>query len=328
MSTARASATADPDLDGIYPDDVPRVRAVTLDELLALDIQPREMVVEPWLPAQGLAMIYAPRGTGKTYLSLAVAYAIASGADLLSWRVPSPRRVLYLDGEMPAVSMRERLARLVRAESHAPASPDHLRIVTPDLQNGPMPDLGTASGRMAVDALVADAEVVIVDSVSTLCGVADENDAAAWMPLQRWALDLRRSGRSVVLIHHAGKTGAQRGTSRREDVLDTVLALRHPQGYRPEDGARIEIIVEKGRSIHGDDARTIEAALVDDGDGGLRWTYQTQDDARTPRVAAMIRDGISHRDIGKELGIGVATVSRHRQAAISQGLLPPDGGQS
>jgi len=37
--------------------------------------------------------------------------------------------------------------------------------------------------------------------------------------VQGWLLVLRRRGISVMVIHHAGKSGLQRGTSRREDVL-------------------------------------------------------------------------------------------------------------
>ncbi len=33
----------------------------------------------------------------------------------------------------------------------------------------------------------------------------------------------------------------QRGTSRREDVLDTVIQLKRPKDYEPEDGGRFEV---------------------------------------------------------------------------------------
>jgi len=300
--------------------DRPNIRVVTVAELLALDLPPREMVLSPWLPAQGLAMLYGPRGTGKTWLMLAIAYAVASGAELLTWRAPRPRRVLYIDGEMPASVMRERLARLIRAMD-IEAPPDHLRIITPDVQPGPMPDLSSPLGRAAVEPYLAD--LVIVDSISSLTS-SEESEADAWLPLQRWCLDLRRAGRSVLLGHHAGKGGQQRGTSRREDVLDTVLALRRPADYHAEDGARAELVIDKGRGIHGDDARTIEIALTEDGGGGLRWTYRTQDEALTERVAVMVRDKLTHRQIASELHCGVSTVSRHRRAAITAGLLTED----
>ena len=52
---------------------------------------------------------------------------------------------------------------------------------------------------------------------------------------------LRRRGVSVLIVHHAGKGGEQRGTSRREDVLDTSISLRRPSDYLPTEGARFEV---------------------------------------------------------------------------------------
>src|SRR5712672_2836966 len=37
-----------------------------------------------------------------------------------------------------------------------------------------------------------------------------ENDSDAWSPIQQWLLQLRRRGISVLIIHHAGKTGRPR----------------------------------------------------------------------------------------------------------------------
>jgi hypothetical protein len=50
------------------------------------------------------------------------------------------------------------------------------------------------------------------------------------------ALLLRRQGKSVFLLHHDGKGGQQRGTSKKEDVLDTVISLRRPPGYTADQG--------------------------------------------------------------------------------------------
>ena len=49
--------------------------------------------------------------------------------------------------------------------------------------------------------------------------------------MQAWLLELRRRGMTVLLIHHAGKSGDQRGTSAREDIMDTVISLRRPREY-------------------------------------------------------------------------------------------------
>jgi hypothetical protein len=40
-----------------------------------------------------------------------------------------------------------------------------------------------------------------------------ENDSDAWSPIQQWLLQLRRRGLSVLIVHHASKTGGQRGSA-------------------------------------------------------------------------------------------------------------------
>ena len=62
----------------------------------------------------------------------------------------------------------------------------------------------------------------------------------------------RRGGRAMLVVHHANKKGLQRGTNRREDVLDLVMALRQPADWHPSDGARFEIHFEKTRGLKGD----------------------------------------------------------------------------
>ena len=89
---------------------------VSAADLLALDIKPREMALAPIMPLPGLAMLYAPRGMGKTFVALSAAYAIASGGKALRWTAPTPRRVLYIDGEMPAVQLQERLGLIVQRQ--------------------------------------------------------------------------------------------------------------------------------------------------------------------------------------------------------------------
>ena len=80
---------------------------------------------------------------------------------------------------------------------------------------------------------------------------------------------------AVLLVHHAGVNGRQRGTSRREDALDTVIALRRPADYSPEQGARFEVHIEKARTFAGEGALPFEAAVepfvTDAGLPGIRW---------------------------------------------------------
>jgi len=60
-----------------------------------------------------------------------------------------------------------------------------------------------------------------------------QNDAESWVPVAEWALELRRQGKAVLFVAHAGKSKQQRGTSKKDDVMDVVIKLDHTQDYQP-----------------------------------------------------------------------------------------------
>jgi putative DNA primase/helicase len=156
-------------------------------------------------------------------------------------------------------------------------------------------------------------DLVILDNLSSLTSVIRDNDAESWGPIQEWLLKLRRRGTSVLIVHHAGKAGQQRGTSRREDVLDTVISLRRPADYLSTEGARFEIHLEKTRGFHGDAAKPFEAKLENRDDAGV-WILRELEDANRARVQALLEDGMSVRDIADETGIPKSTVGRIKKA--------------
>ena len=61
-----------------------------------------------------------------------------------------------------------------------------------------------------------------------------QNDAESWVPIAEWALELRRQGKAVLFVAHAGKSKQQRGTSKKEDVMDVVIKLDHSQDYQQQ----------------------------------------------------------------------------------------------
>jgi putative DNA primase/helicase len=222
----------------------PSLQAVGFADFLNLHIPPREMLLHPILPQRSLAMLYAPRGIGKTLLALSMGLAVASGGQLLRWSAPNPRRVLYIDGEMALACLQERLRCIALGLGHGVPN-DGFRILAADSVDGGI-DLG--SDERSLEPLLSNTDLLILDNLSTLCTTGSETASDAWVPMQNWLLKLRRGGISVLLIHHAGVNGRQRGTSRREDALDTVIALRRPEDYSPDQGARFEIHFEKLRN--------------------------------------------------------------------------------
>lgn len=299
---------------------MPPLKVIGIDEFLKLELPPRKDLLQPWLPQQGLAMIHARRGAGKTFVALHIAWAVATGGKFLRWHAPEAAGVLYIDGEMPAVSLQERLARMAVASDAQPSAA--FDLLTPDLniENG-MPDLSSTEGQDRVDGCVRDDHsLILVDNLSSLCRGGKENEAESWLGVQTWALRHRAAGRSILFVHHSGKSGLQRGTSRREDVLDTVIQLRQPMGFDVTEGARFEVHFEKARGLVGSDVETFEALLGEDVDGRLLWTVRSA--CRSDQILEMVGDGMKPTEIAQDLGIGRATVYREIRKAKDAGHLP------
>lgn len=302
----------------------PKLNVVTAQALLDMEIPPQELILDPWMRSQSLTMIHAWRGVGKTFVGLGCACAISTGKSFLGWKAVEPKRCVYVDGEMPAITLQERLMFTLGAMNGSTMpDPGYLRIITPDLQERAMPNLSDPFAQRELSNALQEVDVVFLDNISTLFRGGRENEAEGWLPAQEYALLLRRSGISVVFIHHSGKAGGQRGTSRREDILDTVLGLRRPNNYTPADGARFEVHYEKARGLYGESVESFEAKLEVRDDIAI-WTTMELRESGLYAVMDLYQQGMDQAEIAKRLKVSKTTVSRRLKEARHRGLLDLD----
>jgi putative DNA primase/helicase len=201
---------------------------------------------------------------------------------------------------------------------------DGFRILAADnTENGIA--LGTEEGQQAIEPLLVNTDLLILDNLSTLCTTGSESASDAWVPMQNWLLGLRRKGIAVLLIHHAGTNGRQRGTSRREDVLDTVIALRRPEDYSPEQGAKFEVHFEKLRNRvaeHG--AISFQARLetvLTDAREAVRWSAYDLQPPIFKQAVELYGQGLSVRQVAASLRISKSEAGRLRLKALDAGMI-------
>ncbi|WP_297501853.1 AAA family ATPase [Ferrovum sp.] len=308
-----------------------RLTVCNFGELLTAKLPEPRAIIHPILYEGDLAMIYGWRGAGKTWFSLGLAYSIAAGIPFLGWECRTPAKAIYLDGEMRASRLRIRLAMIASAALPVQAKPEMLDILTRDMQpeGGDWPDLGSHTGREALREVIkkSDPAVIVLDNISAWQRSGKpENDAESWNEVATFLMELRSQGRAVVLIHHAGKGGQQRGTSKREDILDTVVALKKPDDYDPADGMRVCLEFEKSRNLDGGDIPSIEVKLTTTGKKAVFSITETQNDP-IAKVHALLAMGASRSEILKELGM---TTRFHldrlqkRASAMGRGFTLPD----
>jgi hypothetical protein len=283
----------------------PSLKVLDAEQFLAEKFPPRTLMLPPWLPDKGLAMVFAPRGVGKTWFALAAGHAVATGGEFLRWRAPRPRRVLYIDGEMPAATLQARYLAVVDSAGIELAR-ENFRLLAADIQRDGLPDLADSEAQQFYEPAIADAELIVVDNLSTIARGLRENEADAFGPVQTWLLGQRAAGRSVLLVHHAGKGGGQRGTSRKEDVLDAVVSLSRPPGYSAAEGARFEVRFTKSRGFWGEDAEPFEARFADGRWSTAAIVAEDGDEA----LAALRAEGHSFRAIAARTGVSKSEVGR------------------
>jgi AAA domain-containing protein len=261
-------------------------------------------ILAPLLRRHSLNLLYGPRGLGKTFVALAIAHAAASGGRFLGWQAARPQRVLYVDGEMAAADVADRLALL------GPA-PETLEFILADLRPNGLPDIAEEAGQSAIwTACTPPPDLLVLDNLSSLAGHRT-GDADPWPKLQRFLLRLR--GRMAVLVvHHTNKRGALRGSAQHEDVLDLVLALHRPRDYAPRQGAHFELHVEKARALAGPALDPIEAQLRVDAAGRASWAWWPLEEQDIHRVTALLRSGLNPNQIARELGISKSKAYRLR----------------
>jgi hypothetical protein len=282
---------------------------VSFAELLALQL-PARQAYSAWLYERSLVMIYGPRGVGKTMALLALSISLSTGDPFLKWPMHQAVGVLYVDGEMSLDELRKRAVTLAGG-----SQPTRMAFLPSELvyaKSGCDLTLTCEHNRRAVEAMLEtrpDLKVLVLDNVSCLFPGISEDKKMDWEPINAWFIRLRHRGLTVIFGHHAGKGGQQRGTSGREDALDTIIALTRPPGYQAKDGCHFHLRFEKSRGVRGETVDDLDVRL-DETPEGLGWTSAPLEARRAERIQSMLADGMPAKAIADELGISASYVYR------------------
>ncbi|WP_177198136.1 AAA family ATPase [Nitrosomonas communis] len=325
--------TINPEVEPSKKENKPLINfLMSADELVELNLPELDYVVYPFITVQSLIMIFAKRDIGKTWFTLELAISISLGKSFFLWDVPKARRVLFIDGEMPLASLQYRIKNLCRDEC-----PQLLDILPSEhlWRNGLSLNLNDEFDLQKIDDFLDDLkssnrapEIIIIDNLSSMTAGLDENGNSDMDTMLHWLLKLRSQGYAVVVIHHAGKNGDQRGGSRREDFLDTSIKLIEAEKSirNPEAGAAFNIEFVKLRGIRpAPDSLKVE--LIQNEKGYLEWLSEGSEVFPAYyETLRIIRDckPKSQAEISKILKISASAVSQQLKTAKNKGLLEKD----
>jgi hypothetical protein len=297
----------------------PWTRAVIdFETLRQIELPERRAFLFPWLTEQSMALVYSWRGTGKSFFTLGIINAVTKGEKFGPWEAVEPVPCLYLDAEMPARMLQERAEEMgIGRDTKAPA-----RLISMNyaLDMGlPRRNLLDAEwrGQLSEILITGGYKLFFVDNISSLTPEIEENAKQAWDVINQWILELRFRGVSTVSLHHAGKSGAQRGTSGREDNVDTSILLKRPTDYQVTDGCRFVCAFEKDRCTDGRQLLVDYEFQYRDG----LWTVANAKTKGRDQVLKLLDKGKSQKEVAEELQLTKGRVSQIRREAINHRLL-------
>ncbi len=310
---------------------------MAMDSLLDKDLR-FEYLIPDLLPCPGTVMIHGAGGDGKSMSAWTIAKHVARGIpfSVRGDLVPvEPGSVLILNGDQSEVQVQQQLRDLEFRKS------DPVTVVMGWDLNWYYRFVKLIEKHRP--------KLVIIDSI-TGCSrgsAFDENKKEFASPIY-WLAN--NNGRlfpacTILLIHHANKTGGFRGSTAIRDAVDEVWGLRRPDKKQVEQtgyNARL-ITVEKSRA--GRDGSKLLMKLESDLTFSLADYMEVDTESAGPasivdrvlqRVRAAYPRSVSRSDLAADslCGGSVAGIRKAVQRLVSRGLIevaeerPSQGGGS
>ncbi len=186
----------------------------------------RRYVIYPIIYEKDLVMIFAPSDTGKTWISLSIGIALATGQDIFGqWKVKRVQKILYVAGEMSNNSMNNRIFDINRV---------YKRIEDNDNFNfEPVRgvDIASKAGQRDIEDLLEKypgTEVIIFDNLVTLSKGATYE--ANWDKIVKWKQTALKNI-TVKMIHHTTKEGEYRGSSDLKNKSDFMIKIMNHEQF-------------------------------------------------------------------------------------------------
>lgn len=224
----------------------PQFSGISLVDLLTISLSPTKWLLNNLLVAGGSLLMHASGGVGKSWLALEMSLALAEGTFWGVNKVLEPQDILYIDAEMPLNQLQERVKKIINRRKSEIHSEKFTILNSFELMRTKQPkiNLYDPSVRERINNMMHSHDVLFLDNFQNLAIDVDfvgmENKAEYWQILSDWLKELKLMGKSIILIHHEGKNGTLRGTSRMNGDFDTLVKLEKPAEL-PETGFKVVV---------------------------------------------------------------------------------------
>jgi KaiC/GvpD/RAD55 family RecA-like ATPase len=282
------------------------------EDLLQMDIPPLQNIIDPILPVGGMGLVFAKRGIGKTHFCIEIAYAVANGIGFLNWSANEPRRVLYLDLETQFAAIKQRFE-TVHNRINIPNGMQNIELFNHALLNkdcAEMLNIDNDRHRQILTNTInsLNVDLIVMDNLSSIRRSGNENDAKDCHKIIEWALLMRKLDKSIIFVGHEGKKSegdakTLRGSSRMEDVVDTIINLSEIQSQ----SGNLKLIFTKHRHMSPEVAKPINVSFTPEKGWSIIGDYVPEDEKsmkeKSLNILQLKLQGLDNVEISKKLNL-------------------------
>jgi len=213
----------DSELIDLIPWETPKKDILTLQEMCQRADDPIPWVVEGLIALGDKVIVAGPQKGLKTFFVLNLARAISSGEDFLGWRVPTPRRALFIEEEGSPTAFAKRVKTVFTGTEGATIWWLH--------RSGVKLDQPEWKEKLSTIITEVNPAVIILDPLQRLHSKVED---ASWEMGEVWDVvhSLARQDRAVIVVHHFSKRAkvqqgwdALRGSGRTAGEVDVGVFL-------------------------------------------------------------------------------------------------------
>jgi len=257
------------EVEKVYP-------LISFDQMLEINYPKPKFLLMPLIREKTVTQISGDYGSGKTHLGLLLSLAISQGWNFDTWyKALFSRPVLYIEGELPAADVRDRITSLIEPHIERKAKWDPSKIYTLTLDDLEMhgfkygfeplaitneEEKAKRNRRIiermlnAIKARTGSYPVLFLDNITALTSI-DENKSTDWSGIMMWLMNLKTKGVIIVFFHHTGKTtGTASGSNLAQRLVDTHIILKRlpEKAQFPNfDGVQCSVHFDKFRNFGG-----------------------------------------------------------------------------
>ncbi len=215
------------------------------------------MILDPIIRGGYLVWLYAEPKIGKTWLALAITYAVSVKNGVVGkWRSPEPFAALYVDGEMLPDELKELIAMVMVGAGDLSGRRPFSVMCAKGLPAGVL-NLESEETQRVIETGIVGKSFLVLDNFQA----SQTTAPGALNKILPWLRRITRNGVAVLVLDHTNRDGDLQRSIRKERLANLVISLNYPAGAAKAE-ERIQVEFPQARRLHGADAEPFELRKV------------------------------------------------------------------